>query len=384
MNAPALLSLASLAALALPSPAAEDTDLYDLAQGLLGKEAPWSGDGAGVQLAPGEDGKLDFKLPDLPPHEFLKVAVEVEIPSPIFRLNDTGSEAEERLKIATADGRTLFDASFSTGEGGQSFPDHFGSFVHKPRTGANDGRYRFELLFPHTADTLGLAFHWHKAEPAPGNGIAIQINGLNLGGDAPDYSITRLKIIALGDTPPLDKEGADTLFEKIAGDNAMVAVRAVNQLIAAGDTALPFVRGRFTATPDPEIEAKIAKLAEGLRSDAFKERAAAQAALGELGPEALPHLAKLLTDRDALTADVRYGLEVVKTRIEGDDDANPDHALANRLRPALELLASDGARAVEKLLPAKRKIIRHQKSDDEDGVIDIPGGKLKFDLNFGK
>lgn len=421
MKATAITAIITAAALiGLAALAQADTELYSLAESNAGKSAPWSGKDLKVKLAPGAGGELKFKLGELPAHEFLKLQLELQIGGGgmgfsniiINGINANGGskESEERLQITTATGQTLLDSSFSSMHLAQSFPDAFGGFNHAPGTGAegaekagknnplvqvlgagagSSGVYKLELLFPHDADALELDFDWLKPDAAanPLQGVFIQMAGGMLGENPPAYTITDLTLTAIENNaaPALDQESATALLDAIASDQPKAAHAALQKVIAAGDSALPFIRARFAIKPDPDLEKKFKSVAESLRSDAFRERAKAEADLIGMGPEVLPHVIAALGGEGAepLTADYRLGLEKVKKKLQASARASSDQALANRLHHALALSKSEEAKKTLASLPPVKKLTPYVTPDKPNGFdgADFEGLNFEFDLD---
>ena len=407
----ALLSIAALAIAIAPSLA--DTVVYRLADKQVGEDAPWSGKDVKLRLSPGSGGEMKFELADLPEHKFVKLELDFEISDggsfvSMMGGGNASTESSDRLQIMTADGRTLLDSSFSSMKLGQSFPDAFGSFLHAPGTGAKkpkkiqglpagfnfpglggSGSYSLELIFPHEGSDLALDFDWEKAAAAGGaaGNFAIQINGRGIGGSGGDgpYSISDLRVSTIeAEAAKVDAAKAMDLLDDISDTDPAKAHKAVQELIATGDSCLPFIRKRFEREIDPELEAKLDKLTVGLRSDDFKERSAAEVALADLGPDSIPLLAKILSKPDDLTVDVRTGLEKVKRRLEKSSAASPDQTLANRLRPALDIIASEQSKEVAKLLPSLKKIELYETPEQgKGGAMNLLNGALKMQIAPG-
>jgi len=416
------LTIAAL--IALPWGAfAGETELYSLEKANSGKTGPWKGKDMAVQLSPGESGNLAFKLEKLPAHKFLKIEVELKMGGgggfgTIFMGGLAGGmggkaskEVQERLKITSGD-KTLLHSSFSSGHLGQSFPDAYGSFSHEPGTGAeapekdaagagviglemlggnmNSGIYKFELLLPHDAEDLALDFGWVKEEAkgAEGMGMIIRMAGGMLGEDNGPYTITGLTVTALDEspTPTIDAEGAKKLLDAMASDKPLAAHAAMQKLIGAGDSVLPFIRERFAVVPDPDLAEKFKAAAEGLRADAFKDRAKAEADLIGMGVDALPHVITKLTegDKEEMTPDFRMGLEKVKKKLQESAKASSDQALANRLHHALALSGSEEAKKTLAVLPPVKKLTPYVAPDKPkglEGFEELEGG---FELDFGE
>ena len=408
----------ALTALTSSGAEAQETELYSLKKSISGKEGPWSGKDLQAKLDPGKDGKLRFRLADLPEHDFLKLELELQIGGGmdfssiiVQGLHQEGAEPQrevkDRLKITALGGQVLLDSSFSSSHLGQSFPDAYGSFSHEPGTGAeaagggqpngiaglflggadegSSGRYRFELVFPHEKDSLALQLEWLKGkiEGQGLEGIVVQMAGGMLAGDAGPYSVIDLTVSAIesGDAPELDATTAAALLDVIASDKPVAAHAALQKIIRAGDQALPFIRERFAIQPDPELEKKFLKAVESLNSDVFRERAKAEADLVALGTDALPLVIGKLTGdgSGALTPDFRAGLQKVKKKLQEGAKASSDQALSNRLHQALALSASEEAQKTLASLPPIKKLTPYVAPDKPPG-FDAEGFGIDFDF----
>ncbi len=418
--------LAATALLSLFSSAhGGETELYSLQKSISGKQAPWSGKQLQTKLDPGKKGKLQFKLGELPKHQFLKLDLELQIGGGmdfgsiiVQGMNQDGAkpskEAKDRLKITTIDGLTLLDSSFSSSHLGQSFPDAFGSFSHKPGTGAVDakqgagngggiagffiggndgassGRYNLELVFPHDSEAVALQLEWLKGkiEGKGIEGIMVQMAGGMLGGDAGPYTVLDLTLSAIDGEPEsaLDAKIAAALLDAVASDKPLAAHAALQKIIRAGDSALPFIRQRFAIQPDPDLEAKFREAAEALGSDVFRERAKAEADIGAMGVDALPLvIAKLTGDGTSeLTPDVRTTMQKIKKKLQEGAKASSDQALANRLRQGLALSKSEQAKKTLAALPPLKKLMPYVAPDKPPG-FDDEGIDIDFDFQeFGE
>ena len=393
---------------------AGETEIYSLEKVNTGKSGPWSGDGMEIQLTPGDDGKLQFKLDGLPPHQFMKLELKLFIAggsgleSFIF---DPGGDAkfpkesQERLKIRSGK-KTLLDSSFSSSHVGQSYPDMFGTFSHKPGTGSEkvdedlgvggiifggedpvSGIYELELLIPHSGDRLELDFDWIEKKADAIGGIIRLAGGMFGGGLSSPYTITGLNVSALDGKPeqPLDAKGAAALLDAMASDKPSKAHSAMQELILTGDAAMPFIRERFTVVPDPNLDEKFEAAAEALRSEEFKTRAKAEADLIGMGTGILPQVIEKLTreGKDDLAPDYRMGLEKVKKKLQESAKASSDQALANRLHHVLSLIDTDEAKKTKTMLPPVKKLTPYVAPDQPkgfEGLIDgFEGGDFDID-----
>jgi hypothetical protein len=137
-------------------------------------------------------------------------------------------------------------------------------------------------------------------------------------------------------------------WEALAGDDAPAAHRAAWDLVAAAESALPFLRDRVQPVPAVTPQRMAALLAD-LDSDQFEVRRQAQQALQKLGEVAEPALRKALADSPS--ADVRRAADQLLARLEGARFNPPPEVLRTlRAVAVLEQIGTAAARQVLRVL----------------------------------
>ena len=111
-----------------------------------------------------------------------------------------------------------------------------------------------------------------------------------------DLTAPRAAGVAPGAT--LSAARLESLWDDLAGADAVRAFRAVNTLAAAPEDALPFLRGRVKRPerPVPPDAVRLARLLAALDDDDYRGREEASAELGRLGALVEPALRRALAD----------------------------------------------------------------------------------------
>lgn len=345
-----------------------------VAAGLLpaaGGEVFELADHAGV---PDSEGVLKIEVDGIPRHELLKVSVKLDVRAPVGlnRHLIQRTESPYVLEVATRE-QILLYSSLSSLSAGQSFPDRFGSFCHAPGAGEVDAspssltnHYHFDLVFPHDSDSLSLAFELLKKRNPDRTGRIVGMRGDLFAKGRELYIVTALKVETIEPLPAPDRKTAYELLERIGGTEPMKAHAALQEFIRYGDGMLPFVRQRFDQEqPLPEHVERLERSLKGLASDEFRVRARAEADLISCSYLILPNINQALAGE--LEIGVRVALKRAKARLE-KRAVSFNRALANRLRPALELSATDEANETLDTLPPIDKITNYVPPPKPQGI----------------
>ncbi len=286
-------------------------------------------------------GSTGMHLDGLPEHQMVRLRFD------LLLFGDWRGERGERtldgISIGQNDGPLLFTSNFSTldgaGDNRQFYPDEYPVATNPAQTGSigKDGqhRYHFDMTFPHSGAQLGLYFRGRVHDKESGWGFA------------------EVRVDVLDKPNALPADGAKALWAALGGKDAVAAHRAAWDLIGCGKAGLEAVEKHWGAELErrnkivAEKTAAAAKIytaeLSGLGDDDFVARQQAAAAIGKLGPVALPLIEKSLADK-ALDAGVRTQLKRVKTRLEkmaAGGDGSIAGALGGRVAQVLRVLDQD-------------------------------------------
>jgi RNA polymerase sigma factor (sigma-70 family) len=159
------------------------------------------------------------------------------------------------------------------------------------------------------------------------------------------WDVSSLRERRGGGSGTVSAKQLEALWTDLAGDDAAKAYRAVQELAAAPEQSVPFLKGRLhpVTALDPQ---QIAPLLSDLDSDEFTVREKATAELEKLGESAEPGLRKALDGKPSL--EMRRRLEALLQKLQ-KSSLGPE--LLRELR-ALEVLEQVGGEEVQRVLAA--------------------------------